>query len=187
MVVEVVDIHHFSGFYGQKLAFFDIFLYICSAKPIHFITKNHTMEEKMFDFNEVPASWQLCFNRDCPRCEGCLRFVAGRHVPADHEWGPAVYPSALGTDGQCRWYRTAEPQQAAWGFVHAFDNVRRLDFKPMRYRITAILGSKGVYYDCRNGLRPLMPDQQVAIAEVFTEFGYEPPRYERYGPCFDFR
>ena len=53
------------------------------------VTKNHTMEEKTFDFSEVPASWQLCFNRDCPRCEGCLRFVAGRHVPADHEWGPA--------------------------------------------------------------------------------------------------
>ena len=51
------------------------------------------MEEKTFDFSKVPASWQLCFNRDCPRCEGCLRFVAGRHVPADHEWGPAVYPS----------------------------------------------------------------------------------------------
>ena len=37
------------------------------------------------------------------------------------------------------------------------------------------------------GMRPLMPDQQAAVAEVFAEFGYEPPRYERYGPCLDFR
>ena len=124
------------------------------------------MEEKNFDFNEVPDNWQLCFNRD---------------------WGPAVYPSALGSDSRCRWFRTAEPQQVAWGFAHAFDNVRRFDFKPMRHRITALLGSKGVYYDYRNGLRPLMPDQQEAIARIFAEFGYEPPHYERYGPSLDYR
>ena len=145
------------------------------------------MEERIFDFSEVPAGWQLCFNRDGPRCEGCLRFVAGRHVPADRDWGPAVYPTALGGDGHCRWFRTAESQQAAWGFAHAFDFVRRFDFKPMRYRITALLGSKGVYYDYRNGLRPLMPDQQEAIAQVFADFGYEPPHYERYGPSLDYR
>jgi hypothetical protein len=145
------------------------------------------MEEKTFDFNEVPANWQLCFNRDCPRCEGCLRYVAGRHIPADRDCGPAVYPTALGSDGQCRWFRTAEPQQVAWGFAHVFDNVRRFDFKPMRYSITALLGSKGIYYDYRNGLRPLMPDQQEAIAQVFAKFGYEPPRYERYEQSLDYR
>ena len=44
-----------------------------------------------------------------------------------------------------------------------------------------------MYYDYRNGLRPLMPDQQEAIAQVFADFGYEPPHYERYGPSLDYR
>lgn len=145
------------------------------------------MENQDFDFSKVPSGWQLCFNNDCPRCGECLRYVAGSHAPAEKEWGTAVYPKALQADGQCRWYRTAEPKQAAWGFAKIFDNVRRLDFQPMRLRITDILGSKGVYYDHRNGVRPLMPDQQEAIARVFADFGYEPPQYEKYGPCLDFR
>jgi len=32
MVAEVVDIYHFSGFYGQKLAFFDIFFVYLQCK-----------------------------------------------------------------------------------------------------------------------------------------------------------
>lgn len=144
-------------------------------------------KKKTFDFCEVPSNWRLCFNRDCPRCEGCLRYVAGCHAPADLEWGQAIYPKALQPDGQCHWFRTAEPQPVAWGFAHIFDHVQRLDFKPMRLRITEILGSKGAYYEYRNGVRPLMAEHQQAIAQVFEKYGYEPPQYEKSSLCYDFR
>ena len=137
--------------------------------------------------HDVPPGWQLCFNHNCQRREACLRYVTGCQLPPKRDWGPAIYPTALKADGQCRWYRTAQLQRVAWGFAHAFDKVRRYDFKPMRLRITEILGSKGMYYEYRNGLRPVMPDQQEAIAGVFAAFGYEAPTYEEYGSCYDYR
>ena len=52
-----------------------------------------------YDFSQIPASWQYCFNGECSMHQECLRFQTGRELPADIQWGNAVFPTAL-KDGQ---------------------------------------------------------------------------------------
>ena len=53
---------------------------------------------------DVPESFILCFNSQCPHRAECTRHAVGpvAHFSRDH--GPAVFPSALKEDGTCRFF-----------------------------------------------------------------------------------
>ena len=141
-----------------------------------------------FDFKEVPTDYRLCFNADCPRREGCLRWVAGLKVPASLPCGPAVYPTALGADGQCRFYQKAEPQRMAWGFSKLFHNVLARHVQGLRLGLVQYLGSKTAYYRYNRGDRLLTPVQQAWIIDYFRKAGYaEEIGFDGYATTYDFR
>ena len=129
------------------------------------------MDKLSFNFDSIPLTWKLCFNEPCPMKETCMRYFAGRHLPADKTTGPAVYPNAL-QKGKCKLFVERRVIRAAWGFRKIFLNVKRVDDTPIRREIHQYLGSRPTYYRYMNGQLTLMPKQQTDIINIFREYGY---------------
>ena len=98
-----------------------------------------------FDSTRIPASFARCFQGDCPKAGACVRFLAGKHVPAGKLSGPAVYPTARRGD-DCELYKPTRVIRAAYGFTALFAEVKRKDDTPLRDRLKAYLGGNTTYY-----------------------------------------
>lgn len=128
--------------------------------------------EKKYDFNQIPASWKFCFNRDCPMCAECLRYQTALEIPDDRLWGEAVFPTAL-KEGRCQFFRKDEQVTLATGFTGGGHPAMGDAFLRMRHRLTNYLGGNGTYYLYRNGKKWLSPSQQEDIRKMFRLVGYE--------------
>lgn len=121
-----------------------------------------------YDFSQVGKGFVFCFLSDCPRCNECLRYCAGRELPDDRPFGPAVYPGAY-CQGECRFFRKNEKVRLATGFG---GGPMRHVFLALRRRMTEYLHGNGVYYQYRNGKKWLSPEQQEHIIEMCRRYGY---------------
>lgn len=139
-----------------------------------------------FDFKEVPPLWMLCFCEGCPHHTGCLRYVAGLHVPDNMPWGQAIYPSAY-RNGNCKYFKEIRTINAAYGFKSLFKDVKQIHSKLLRDMIKEYLGSHGAYYRYNRGERMLTPEQQEWIINLFASYGYtEGIAFEHYKEVIDF-
>ena len=129
------------------------------------------MENINLKWKDVPNGWALCFNRDCPLRENCLRWIVGLMAPDDLTVSRCVMPHAL-KDGRCIHYATAEKQRYARGFTTIYDKVLKSDYTSMRKQMTDMLRGKRYYYEYMRGERLLSPAQQEQIREFFTRRGY---------------
>lgn len=143
--------------------------------------------ERDFEFKDVPAGYQLCFNHQCPMREKCLRWKAAQKVSAERKWGPAVYPTALEADGTCTFYHLAEPVRMAYGFSKLFYNVLGRHTVGLRIGLMQYLGGKTPYYRCNRGERLLTPEQQSWIIDYFCRAGYTKDlEFDGYVTTYDF-
>ena len=148
------------------------------------------MEEKdvEYDFRKVPPSWQVCFLDDCPAKERCLRQLVGRHLPADRDFGPSVYPTMELTKEGCRLFSAGEPKRMAWGFTTLFSEVKSRDEFRLRNSIKDYLGGHSTYYRYNNGERLLSEEQQAWIIRLFQKYGYtDGLQFDHYTYVYDYR
>ncbi|MBQ9356309.1 MAG: hypothetical protein IJT98_03355 [Prevotella sp.] len=120
---------------------------------------------------DVPSKWHLCFNRECPLRETCLRWQAGQLSPSDLTFTRCITPNAL-IDGTCRHFASAQPVSFALGFTTIYSKVLKKDFTVMRKQMTNMLSGKRYYYEYMRGERPLKPYQQEMIRRLFEHYGY---------------
>ena len=56
-------------------------VYIHIGTTIIYITISIFYKNKMetiaFNFDSVPSTWEICFNKDCPRKDTCMRYFVG--------------------------------------------------------------------------------------------------------------
>lgn len=129
------------------------------------------MQENGLTWEKVPQGWALCFNAECPLCQSCLRWLAGRLAPQELTMTRCITPLAL-AKGTCPHFASAEPIQYARGFSTIYDRVLKSDYTPLRKQMTLMLSGKRYYYEYKRGERRLSPEQQEAIRELFTSRGY---------------
>lgn len=135
---------------------------------------------------QIPPSYNRCFQSDCPKAESCARFLAGKHLKKGQVTGPAVYPSARQGD-TCVCYKPTRIIRAAYGFNALFAEVKKKDDTPLRNRIKDYLGGNTAYYRFHNGKRLLTPEQQEWIIALFRRHGYqEELRFDAYCELYDF-
>ena len=125
-----------------------------------------------FEFKDVHRNSPICFNKECPSCGKCLRYLAGQKSPSTLQYYLCVVPQALQGD-RCGLYQPAELVRVAYGFSHSYDEVLKRDFTSIRKLLTAYLSNKRGYYKYLRGEWPLMPEQQRYVEEVFRSHGYE--------------
>ena len=144
------------------------------------------MSEIQLEWGMVPAGWALCFNPDCPLRNACLRYQAGLLAPQDVTVARCVTPRAVAS-GQCVHFASMELQTLAYGFTTIYDRVLKKDFTALRKTMTSHLSGKRYYYEYMRGERPLSPEQQNWIRELFAGCGYaDSVVFDRLEPSFCF-
>ena len=135
---------------------------------------------------QIPPSFERCFQSDCPQAATCARYLAGQHIPAGRVAGPAVYPTARQGD-KCVKYKRTRIMHAAYGFKTIFAEVKKKDDTLLRNRIKAYLGGNTTYYRYHRGERLLTPEQQQWIVNLFRKYGYtENLGFDEYRDLYDF-
>ena len=140
----------------------------------------------MNDFTNMPKSYLLCFNTQCPLNEQCLRHLATETLTNDDTFGPAIYPTAL-KEGCCRHFRRYRKIPMAWGFSRLFDEVKAKDLSRMRKLLKEYLGGPTRYQRYHEGTYKLTTEQQEWVKKLFEEAGYDTvPQYDHTRVLVDF-
>lgn len=134
-------------------------------------TKN-TLSSNHFDFNDVPSTWALCFDDKCKCKKDCLRHIAVCNVPDDVIFGPAVYPKT-NSENVCQMFVKAEKENAAYGLLDIYKNVKQQHYREIKDEVMNLLGGKTAYYRYNKGVYLLSPEQQTAIGQIFSKYGYD--------------
>ncbi|MBQ4633481.1 MAG: hypothetical protein IJB46_09105 [Prevotella sp.] len=124
------------------------------------------------NFKNIHHNNPICFNKECPSCDKCLRFSAGKISPETLRYHLCVVPQALQGE-RCELFQPVETVKVAYGFSRSYDEVMKRDFTQIRLLLTAYLSNKRGYYKYLRGEWPLMPEQQRYIENVFKSHGYE--------------
>lgn len=147
-------------------------------------TKNLTIRAS---FRNVPKGYQLCFTETCPMKDECLRFLAGKEIPEDWDWGPAVYPNIRMTEKGCRLFSIGQPVMMAWGFSKLFGEVKSKHELGLRTAMRQYLNGTSNYYRYNSGERMLNEEQQKWIIQLFQRTGYtEDLVFDHYAHVYDF-
>ena len=133
---------------------------------------NQSDKTIQLEVRNIPKSYQLCFNSECPKREECLRHMAGTVVPEDRDWGPAIYPNIKINENGCRLFDKGEPKLMAWGFEGLLSEVKYKDMKTLRNTLKQYLGGHSNYYRYHSGERLLDTEQQNWILDLFRRMGY---------------
>lgn len=143
-------------------------------------------KEVTLTVEQVPRSFNRCFQSDCPQAAECIRYLVREYVPEYVTNGFAVFPTAR-REGTCRWFKQTRVVQMAWGFSRLFDEVKAKDSSTMHKQLYAYLGSRMEYSRYHRGLKKLTPEQRQGIARLFRSHGYEAePVYDNYAYEYDF-
>lgn len=126
-------------------------------------------------FDEAPQKWAVCLQEDCPMAATCQRKLFGQLMPADTEEHNIVLPVARNGGNRCTKYVETRTYTMAWGMMHLFDEVKDYEKTPIRQKVMELFGNRMQFYRYRRALRPVDPDMQQRIAEVFRNFGYTQP------------
>lgn len=131
-------------------------------------------------YTSAPADFPVCTLAECKQAANCLRRTA---YAAQAEAGNLLYvvnPSVCNAEGECGFFRSAEPLRYARGFLGMQQNM----LPPQYARFKQILCRK--YCDCRfyamrRGTALISPTEQETICEALREVGItEPLTFDSY-------
>lgn len=145
------------------------------------------MEERMLKYDDAPMGYAVCFNKQCARCETCLRYRVGLLAPASRLAGMAVFPQAW-REGDCSAFRPAQPAVMAWGFTHLFDRLPRYKRPWARAALRRYFGNgMSTYYRYHYGHKMLSPVRQQEVMTLLASYGStDGVRFDHYVVAYDF-
>ena len=125
-----------------------------------------------FDYSQVPTGWALCFQADCPQASDCLRHHAARLMPKGVMKHMSVTPNARGTDG-CRLFVADKPVLMARGMTHITKGYNPWEARDINAQLYECFGSRAQFYRYRQGQRPIPPEKQQQVADIFRRLGHD--------------
>lgn len=134
----------------------------------------------------VPTYYARCYKEECPKADNCLRHLAMLRTTADTPFINIVNPASTAMDStSCPYFQSAVKLHYAWGISHLLDKVPFKDGKNIRSQLVGHFG-KSQYYRFHRRERPLTPDDQNYIRQVFLQKGItEPPVFDCYFDDYD--
>ncbi|MDD2954144.1 MAG: DUF6078 family protein [Parabacteroides sp.] len=135
------------------------------------------MEEKPFDYSEIPFLFGMCAESQCPQSETCLRQFALRNIPADVTFVSTLNPAWIKErKGKCRYYCSNEKVRYAKGFICTVKALTLRVEEAFRMRLILYFGRKN-YYLKRRGALLLSPEEQTYIIALAKKMGVEQDEY----------
>lgn len=143
--------------------------------------------DKALQFSDIPATWAICFDHDCPLAATCLRHHAATLAPAGLKHHECVLPAARDIDS-CTLYVEDRPARLAYGMKHLLQDVKYEEGIAMRNELYDIFGSRSQYYHYYRGRWPISPRLQASVANLFRKYklGHE-PQFDNYSEGYYFK
>ncbi|WP_298552937.1 DUF6078 family protein [uncultured Parabacteroides sp.] len=142
--------------------------------------------EPEFNYQSAPYDYAHCFNGQCACAGKCLRHMLAALIPADRNYVAVVNPNKVGSDGKsCPFFREKRLMRFAVGMSHLYDNLTYRDATAVKRPIYSHFG-RSTYYRMRNGERPITPEEQVFIKNIFRTYGItSEPVFDAYRDDYD--
>lgn len=145
-----------------------------------------------FDYAQLPSGYVLCPNEACPRAGQCLRQALFNGVPASCKYirilSPAAARQAAGP--QCPHFRALETRRFAQGIDALLAQLRTFPYDDavwLKRKVYEYFG-KNKYYDIKNRIRLVTPEEQEEVVSIFRRRGITAlPVYDEYIDKFDLR
>ena len=129
------------------------------------------MKNEQPQYERMPEHYLLCFNNECPLADSCLHRLAGQSGLQKDTVVTAVNP-AINSGESCQYYKENKTVKMAYGMIDSFHEVKADHISELRNTLISHFG-RGSYYLRRNGLRPITPEEQQYIGNIFRQFNYE--------------
>ena len=117
-------------------------------------------------FKEVPDSYVLCAQKECPVADHCLRQMAMQVLTKRDSIIRIVNPLLT----MCEFYRSDEPQIFARGFAAMKEEMLPRQYKVFMKKLQAHFGRTG-YFERRRGERLCSPNDIKVVEGVLKELG----------------
>lgn len=126
-------------------------------------------------FRRKADHYLVCFHDQCPRREQCLRWLAGCHVDPQLVSTVSVNLRNPQVGGeQCVLFRPKVRVTMKRGMKLFYVDMTGSQEHAVRWSLIDLFNRK-VYYQLRNGLRLITPEQQRLIEQVCRQHGWDGP------------
>jgi hypothetical protein len=131
------------------------------------------MEEEI-DYFTIPSGFLMCLNGECAKAGSCLRRLAEESTPPTVERYCIVNPKYLAAlQGDCPYYRAAEKQHYAKGFINMLGNLPHNKIEAVVHKLISQFG-RNRYYRLRKGEYLLSPENQQKVLDIIENSGVSP-------------
>ena len=177
-MTELTDFCHFTCISMKNS------LYLHS-KTGYIIPNFFNFMEQTIDFTTMPATYIVCWNSNCPLRDNCLRQLGASYIHKDRIV-PSVNLNLVKPEtGTCNMQRPVRKLRVAWGLSHIYDNLTYKQKDSIYYQIHNGIGNTN-YYHYFNERKPMKPDVQQYIRNVFAQNGIAAPvEFRRYEEVID--
>ena len=139
------------------------------------IPSQPTAQQEADIFRQQASRYMVCFPDGCSRHEACLHWLVGQYVNEDAVVLQSVnLRNRLVRQDQCPLFRPKVYGKQKRGMLHFYDDMPGRIERAVRLQLIHIFNRK-VYYQMRNGQRPISPDEQQQIAAVCQRYGWTGP------------
>ena len=122
--------------------------------------------------SEHSAHYLPCFIDGCSRHETCLHWLTGQNTTQNELNILCVNPMNPEVKAdRCPLYRENRIVRYGRGMMNLLDKMPAGTGRAVRTRLISLLSRK-IFYEIRNGKRPVSPDQQQQIAAICQEYGW---------------
>lgn len=136
--------------------------------------------EESFDYRDIPKGYAHCLHSSCRQSSDCLRFRVALSAGAGIRTFLTVNPAYADSQEGCPYFDPDRMTHFALGMQHLFDNVPHKKAVRIRDILYNRFG-KTQFYRMVNKERPIDPEKQAIIREVFIKEGIdEEPVFDTY-------
>ena len=140
---------------------------------------------KTFDYADVPAGFDHCFNSHCKKADSCLRFQITPFVPDSKISVSIINPKVAQPDGDCPKYLTDNPYKVAFGFTHLLDELPYNTACAIKKAMKEYLGHNR-YYRIFRKERFFTPQDQEYVKSLFVQYGVtKEPQFDSFESSFN--
>lgn len=133
-----------------------------------------------------PKDYAVCFRKDCPLAQSCLRQLTANEPCQDERYIRLVNPYLVkDVTSSCPFYRSNKKVRVAYGIARIFDNIPHSKHNYVFHAVQDCFG-KSTYYRVVHKQRPIWPNEQEYIQQVFARNGItEPVQFEEYRDIYN--
>ncbi|MDY3788581.1 DUF6078 family protein [Bacteroides fluxus] len=133
------------------------------------------------NYAQIPQSYLLCIDGQCPKSATCLHYIAARYIPCTQiSWSilSPAYIAAL--QGPCPYYSINRKVRYARGFLGILQQLTKEQTRQFSAQVIAA-SSRRTYYRIRCGERAICPQEQESLREVLRQCGVtDEPEFDSY-------